>query len=46
MGSRDPALYVWLCGEVLVALPRPETYAIQKPKGLGGEYQVAETVTG
>ena len=41
MGSRDPGLYVWLRGEVLLTLPRPETYAIKKPKGLGGEYQVA-----
>jgi hypothetical protein len=26
---------------VFVALPRPETDANKKPKGLGGEYQVA-----
>jgi hypothetical protein len=39
VGSRDPGLYVWLCEEVLLTLPRPETYANKNPEGLGGEYQ-------
>jgi hypothetical protein len=40
-GRETPVSYVWLCGEVLVTLPRPAIYAITKPKGLRGEYQFA-----
>ena len=42
MGSRDPGLYVWLRGEVFVALPRPATHAIKNPKGFEGSIKSPE----
>ena len=44
-GSRDPGLYVWLRGEVFVALPRPAPMLTKNPKGFEGSIKIASMET-
>src|ERR1035438_4662402 len=45
MGSRDPGLYVWLCGEVLAHFLALQFMLSKNPKGLEGSINSPTPIT-